>query len=76
MAAKVEKILISPGFPINFWKIHRISKNYLKSSKSYGQKPLGVPEEPPPGLNRLKKQKFNSTLEPEGPLNLNLTSDE
>ena len=34
-------------------KSHRISKNWLKSSKSYGQKPLGVPKDPP-GLNRVK----------------------
>ena len=49
MAAKFEIFLISPEFPVNFRKSHRISKNYLKSSESYGQKPLGSP----PGLNRV-----------------------
>ena len=29
-------------------KIHQLSKNYLKSSESYGQKPLGVPKDPWP----------------------------
>ena len=55
MAAKFEKLLISPGFPINFRKSHQISQNYLKRSKSYRQKPLrgGVPKDPP-GLNRVK----------------------
>ena len=53
MVAKSEKFLISPGFPINFKKSHRLSKNYLKSSKSYGQEPLGVPEDPL-SLNRVK----------------------
>ena len=43
MAAKFEKFLISPDFPINFRKSHQISKNYLKRSKSYKQKPLGGP---------------------------------
>ena len=47
MAAKFEKFLISPDFPIKFRKIHQVSKNYLKRSKSYGQKPLGVPKDPP-----------------------------
>ena len=42
MAAKFENVLISPDFPINFRKSHQISKNYLKRSKSYGQKPLGA----------------------------------
>ena len=40
MAAKFEKFLISPDFPINFRKIRQVSKNYLKCSKSYGQKPV------------------------------------
>ena len=52
MAAKFEKFLISPDFPINFRKSHQISKNYLERSKSYGQKPLVVPKDPP-GLNRV-----------------------
>ena len=47
-----EQIFISPGFPINFRKSHRISKNYLKSAKSYGQKSLVGPQRPP-GLNRV-----------------------
>ena len=41
MAANFENFKISPDFPINFRKSHQISKNYLKSSESYGQKPLG-----------------------------------
>ena len=53
MAPKFEKFLISPDFPINFREIHQVSKNYLKCTKSYGQKPLGVPKDPP-GLNRVK----------------------
>ena len=54
MAAKFEKFLILPDFPIKFRKSHQISKNYLKRSESYGQKPLGGPERPPSGLNRVK----------------------
>ena len=54
MAAKFEKFLASPGFPINFRKSHRISKNYIISSKSYGQKPLRGPKDSP-GLNRVKR---------------------
>ena len=53
MAANFENFKISPDFPINFRKSHQISKNYLKSSKSYGQKPLGGPKDPP-GLIRVK----------------------
>ena len=56
MAAKFEKILISPDFPINFRKIHQVSKNYLKCSKSYGQKPLQGSLKTPPGLNRVKSK--------------------
>ena len=54
MAANFENFLISLDFPINFRKSHQILKNYLKSSESYGQKPLGggVPKDPP-GLNRV-----------------------
>ena len=51
MAAKFEKFLILPDFPTNFRKSHQISKNYLKRSESYRQKPLGDP----PGLNRVKE---------------------
>ena len=40
--ANFVKSEISPGFILNFRKSHRISKNYLESFKSYGQKPLGV----------------------------------
>ena len=50
MAANFENFLISLDFPINFRKSHQISKNYLKSSERYGQKPLGVPKD----LNRVK----------------------
>ena len=53
MAANFEIFLILPDFPINFRKSHQISKNYVKSIESYGQKPLEVPEDPP-GLNRVK----------------------
>ena len=53
MAANFENFKISPDFPINFRKIHQISKNYLKSSESYGQKPLGDPKDPP-SLIRVK----------------------
>ena len=55
MAANFENFLISPDFPINFSKSHQISKNYLKSSESYRQKPLGGP----PGLNRVKHYKLD-----------------
>ena len=55
MAANFEKFFISPGFPLNFRKSHRISNNQLKTSESYGQKPLGVPKDPP-GLNRVKSK--------------------
>ena len=41
MAANFENDLISPDFPKNFRKSHQISKDYLKISESYGQKPLG-----------------------------------
>ena len=51
MAANFENFLISLGFPLNFRKSHRILKNSLKSSNSYGLKPLGVPKDPR-GLNR------------------------
>ena len=50
MAANFENFKTSPDFPINFRKTYQISKNYLKSSESYGQKTLGGP----PGLNRVK----------------------
>ena len=56
MAANFENFKISPGFPINFRKSHQISKNYLKSSESYRQKPL-VPKDPP-GLNRVNGAKI------------------
>ena len=52
MTANFENFLISPDFPINFRKSYQISKNYLKRPESYGQKPLGVPKDPP-GLNRV-----------------------
>ena len=52
MVAKFEKFLISPDFSIHFRKSRQISKNYLKHSKSYGQKPL----EGPPGLNRVNNK--------------------
>ena len=54
MATNFENFLISPDFPINFRKSHQISKNYLKSSESYGQKPLGGVPKDHPGLNRVK----------------------
>ena len=61
MAANFENFKISPDFPITFRKSHQISKNCLKSSESYGQKPLGggVPKDPP-GLNRVNYQKYNT----------------
>ena len=52
MAANFENFKVSPDFPINCRKSHQISKNYVKSSESYGRKPLGVPKDPP-GLNRV-----------------------
>ena len=54
MAANFENFLISPDSSINFSKSHQISKNYLKSSESYGQKRLGGVPKDPPGLNRVK----------------------
>ena len=51
MAANFENFKISLDFPINFRKSHQISKNYLKSSESYGQKPLGGSLKTP-GLNK------------------------
>ena len=70
MAANFEFFKILPDFPINFRKSQHISKNYLKSSESYGQKPLGVSKDPP-GLNRVntlrvytKKFKLKSTRNP------------
>ena len=54
IAANFENFLISPDFPIHFRKIHQISKNYLKSSESYGQKPLGGVPKDSPNLNRVK----------------------
>ena len=56
MATNFENFLISPDFPINFRKSHQVSKNYLKSSESYGQKPLGGGggvRKDPPGMNRV-----------------------
>ena len=53
MAAKFENLLISPGFPIDFRKSHRISKNYLKALRVMNKNLWGVPKDPP-GLNRLK----------------------
>ena len=53
MAANFENFKISLDFPINFRKSHQISKNYLKSSESYGKKPLGGVPKDPPGLNRV-----------------------
>ena len=60
MAAKFEIFLISPEFPINFRKSHQISKNYLESSESYKQNPLGVPKDLPLawiGLMRMSTEK-------------------
>ena len=54
MAAKFENFSISPEFPINFRKNHQISKNYIESPESYGQKPLEGSLKTPPGLNRVK----------------------
>ena len=54
MAANFENFLISLDFPIHFKKSHEISKNYLESSESYGQKPLGGSLRPP-GLNRASR---------------------
>ena len=51
-SANFENFKISPDFPIKFRKSHQISKNYLKSSESYGQKPLGGSLNP--GLNSVK----------------------
>ena len=47
MFASFEKNLISPGFLLNFWKSHQISKIKLKTSESYGEKTEGVPKDPP-----------------------------
>ena len=63
MAANFENFLISPDFPINFRKSHQISKNYLKRSESYGQKPLGGPKDLP-GLNRVKDDSLTLALCP------------
>ena len=52
MAVKFEQFLNLPDFLINFRKSHEVSKNYLKCSKSYGQKPLGGPKRPL-GLNKV-----------------------
>ena len=52
MAAKFENFLILPDFLINFRKSHQVSKNYLKRSKRYGQKPLGGSLKTP-GLNKV-----------------------
>ena len=49
IAANFEKFLNSPSFLLNFIKSQRISKNQLKSSKTYGQKPFlgeGGPKDP------------------------------
>ena len=54
MATNFENFKISLDFPINFRKSHQISKNYLKSSDSYGQKTFGGVPKDPPGLNRVK----------------------
>ena len=43
MAVKFEIFSTSPGFPIRFRKGYQISKDYLKRSKTYAQKPLGDP---------------------------------
>ena len=54
MAAKFEKLLISPDFPINFRKVtkfHRIISNALKV---IDKNLWGVPKDPP-GLNRVKE---------------------
>ena len=49
MAAKnFENFKILPDFPINLRESHQISKNYLKSSESYGQKPFGGSLKTPP----------------------------
>ena len=65
MAAKFEKILISPDFSINFRKSHQISRKYQKRSKSYGKKPLGVPKDPP-GLNRVNTLYVYANARPQG----------
>ena len=59
MVANFEKFLISPGFPLNFRKGCQIATNYLESSKSYGQNPLGS-QKAPPCLNRVKCPEFYS----------------
>ena len=50
MAANFENFLISPDFSINFRNSLQVSKDYLKSSESYGQKPFRGPKD----LNRVK----------------------
>ena len=62
MAANFENLKLFPDFPINFRKSHQVSKNYLKSSESYGQKSFkGVPKDPP-GLNRVKEKSSMSDI--------------
>ena len=56
MAAKFEKFLISPDFPINFRKSHQISKSSSNALKVMDKNLLGVPKDPP-GLNRVIKDK-------------------
>ena len=56
MAANFKKKISSPG--LNFRKNHQISKDLLKSSKSYGQKPLGVTKDPL-GLRRISSHGKN-----------------
>ena len=57
MVTNFEKLLILPGFLLNFRKSHQISKSKLKSSESYEGKTEGVS---PPwteyGISRCKRQ--------------------
>ena len=67
MAAKFENFSVSPEFPINFRKSHQISKNYLKSSESYRQKPLGGSLKTPlAGIGlRLLSYKLSTAQQPQ-----------
>ena len=72
MAANFENFEISPDFPINFRKSHQISKNYVKGSESYGQKPLGGVHKDPPGLNRVKRSLLSLLKQFHSLLSINL----
>ena len=54
MFANFEKLLISPGFLLNFRKVTKFQIVSSKALRVMEKKPRGVPKDPPPGPNIVK----------------------